>query len=219
MTYLRSALLILILSFLSGCSQRFQDVNATISEGLFGFDDISLKKEQVAELPYASIYARVNQGPQIFMVLGFVDTNPVTGNQQLKWLSSDSAVITTENGRVVKTTALPSHNLLGLSSSTNLAAPNNETTSWQNSYDWQPGYHYGKQAKVESSPVGMGVTTSLLWEKQTSHIREIITFPDSDQQMQNDFWVDNQGSVVKSAQWLVPNELLIEIEVLKPYAE
>jgi hypothetical protein len=128
-------------------------------------------------------------------------------------------MITTENGRVVKTTALPSHNLLGLSSSTNLAAPNSETTSWQNRYDWQPGYHYGKQAQVESSPVGMGVTISLLWEKQTSHIREVITFPNLGQQMQNDFWVDSQGSVVKSAQWLVPNELLIEIEVLKPFAE
>lgn len=219
MINLRNAVLILIISLLSGCSQRFQDVNATIGEALFGFEDVSLNKEQVAELPYASIYARINQGPQIFMVLAFVDTNPITGNRQLKWLSSDSAMITTENGRIVKTTLLPDANLEGLSSSNHLERPTFETTSWQSEYDWQPGYHYSKQAVVQSGPVGFETIQSTLWKKETRHIREVITFTGDQQTMTSNYWIDAQGQVVKSQQWLVPELLQIDIEILKPYAE
>lgn len=218
MTYLHNALLVAILSLLAGCSQKFQDVNATMHEAFFGFDDINMTQVQVAELDYASIYARINHGPKIFMVLALVDTNSITGNSQLKWMSSDGAIITTENGRVVKTTALPGVNLVGLSSSTHLATPNKEVTSWNSEYDWQPGYHYSKNAQVESFPVGIKTLSSLLWIRPTYQVREIITFSDTQQQMQSDYWVDKQGKVVKSKQWLVPDELFIEIEALKPYA-
>ncbi len=95
MTHLRSALLILFVFLLSGCSQRFQDVNSTLDEALFGFDDFTHAQEHVADLPYASMYVRINQGPQLFMVLAYAETNPVTGNTQLKWFSSDNAMITT----------------------------------------------------------------------------------------------------------------------------
>ena len=218
MTHFFRALLILVLGTLSGCSQKFQDVNATMQEAFLGFDDINMTQAQVAELDYASIYARINHGPQIFMVLALVDINPITGNEQLKWMSSDGAMITTENGRVVKTIALPGANLVGLSSNTQLALPDRQVTSWQSVYDWQPGYHYSKQAQVESFPVGLKTLSSLLWIKPTIQVREIITFADTQQQMQNDYWIDKQGQVVKSEQSLVPNELFIEIEVLKPYA-
>jgi len=68
-------------------------------------------------------------------------------------------------------------------------------------------------------PKGTEKITSLLWQKQTTQVHEVITFDQIGQQMQNDYWVDTQGNVVKSAQWLIPDELFIEIEVLKPYVE
>lgn len=219
MLFYRGVFLIIILSLIAGCSQRFQNVNATISEALFGFDDIALSKEEVSELPYASMYVRINQGPQLFMVLAYAETNPVTGNSQLKWFSSDKAMITTENGRIVKTNRLPGANLVGLSSSTQLALPTSETIAWQAEYDWQPGYHFAQRAQVESYPVGTGVTKSLLWEKQTRHIKEVVTFNHSQQVMENNYWIDERGSVVKSHQQLIPHLLEVEFEVLKPYVE
>lgn len=36
--------------------------------------------------------------------------------------------------------------------------------------------------------------------------------------MSNQFWVDEQNTIVKSAQWVVPNKLHIELEILKPLA-
>lgn len=220
MAHLRSALLIIFISLLAGCSQRTQDLNATIHEALFGFNDVNMTAEQVAELPYASIYARINNGHQIFMVLAFADTNPLTGNTQLKWVSADSAMITTENGRIVKTAMFPKANLVNMSSNNRLAAPNQYANSWSSrEYDWQPGYLYSNKARIESMPKGTEKITSLLWQKQTTQVHEVITFDQIGQQMQNDYWVDTQGNVVKSAQWLIPDELFIEIEVLKPYAE
>ncbi|MEF1171094.1 YjbF family lipoprotein [Vibrio sinaloensis] len=219
MTHLRSALLAIFILFLSGCSQRFQDVNSTLDEALFGFDDFTHNREHVAELPYASMYVRINQGPQLFMVLAYAETNPVTDNTQLKWFSNDKAMITTENGRIVKTNRLPGANLVGLSSSTQLAVPTSDTIAWQAEYDWQPGYHFAQRAQVESYPVGTGVTKSLLWKKQTRHIKEVVTFNHSQQVMENNYWIDEQGNVVKSHQQLIPHLLEVEFEVLKPYVE
>ncbi|OLQ87311.1 hypothetical protein BIY21_17290 [Vibrio ponticus] len=217
MTYLRRILLVLLLGSLVGCSQKFQDVNATLNEAIFGFNDVNMTAAQVAELEYASIYARINHGAKIFMVLALVDTNPVTGNPQLKWSSSDGAIITTENGRIVKTTALPEANLVNIQASNNLAAPNSQVKTWQAQYDWQPGYHFSESAQIESFPVGINTTSSLLWIKPTTQVREIISF-NGHQTMQSDYWVDKNGNVVKSAQSLIPEQLFIEIEVLKPFA-
>ncbi|MFB9213676.1 YjbF family lipoprotein [Vibrio sinaloensis] len=219
MTHLIRSLVILAVCLIAGCSQRFQDVNSTIYEALFGFDDIILSAEKVEQLPYASMYARINDGPQIFMVLAFVDINPVTGNKQLKWLSSDSAMITTENGRIVKTTHLPDANLAGLSASNALTSPTAESTSWQSEYDWQPDYHYGKKALVDSFPAGFETVQSLLWEKETRLVQEVITFTESQRSMTSKYWIDTQGDVVKSQQWLIPQRLKVNIEILKPYAE
>lgn len=48
------------------------------------------------------------------MVLAYVGENPQTGAEQLKWMSSDKAMIVTENGRIVQTLLLPYENLSGL---------------------------------------------------------------------------------------------------------
>ena len=89
--------------FLAGCSQQFQDVNSTFDEAFFGSSDVELSKEYIQNLPYSSIYAEVNDQGKIFMVLAYVGENPQTGAEQLKWMSSDKAMIVTENGRIVQT--------------------------------------------------------------------------------------------------------------------
>jgi hypothetical protein len=75
-------LAVLLVFLLSACSQRFQHVNDTISEAVFGADDVIMTAEHIRKLPYASIYAKIDDGAQIFMVLAFADTNPATGITQ-----------------------------------------------------------------------------------------------------------------------------------------
>ncbi len=199
-----------------GCTQRFQDTSATLREAFLGFDNVELTKKQVEDLPYASIYARINEGHRIFMVLAYAERNPINGALQLKWMSADKALIVTENGRVVKTLFLPENNLASLSSLERLPPPSPNNQVWQAQYDWQPNYHFGYQARVASKTVSEQLLTSLLWEKETVLIEESVNIDGFPSPMSNLFWLDKQGDVVKSAQWVVPNKLHIELEVLKP---
>lgn len=215
---MRSLSLIVVLitsGVLFGCSQRFQDTQDTFQEAFFGRSDIEMSEQKVKDLPYASLYARVNQGPQIFMVLAFVDYIPSTQSYRLKWLSADGAMLATENGRIVKTLSLPGSNL------SNLHAPNKPTLhaqQWQATFDWQPDYRFSQEAQVTTHLVGNEKVSSLLWEKNTDHIRETYKFETTKDIMTSDYWLDDLGNVVKSAQWLIPEELYVELEILKPYA-
>ena len=47
-------------------------------------------------LPYASLYARLNEGPRIFVVLGYSEQG------QQKWVTQDQAMLVTQHGRLVK---------------------------------------------------------------------------------------------------------------------
>ena len=210
-------LIILLFAATAGCSQYIKDTGATIKEAYSGLPDTHMTKDEVEALPYASIYARVNDGPRVFMVLAFAETNTDTGNTRLKWLSSDGAMIVTENGRVVKTLHLPNYNLLNVTTSKSYYQPKTEPDSWKISYDWQPGYHLQQEASVQSSVVGKEFLTSLIWQKNTKKVTEIITPDKNSQSYQNTFWVDEQGKVVKSIQWAIPEHLMIELEILKPY--
>lgn len=203
---------------LSGCTQRFQDTNATIKEAFFGIDSVEMSTEQVANLPYASAYARINDEHRIFLVLAYAEQNPTTGETQLKWMSSDKAMIVTENGRIIKTLSLPSANLVSLSATQTLPTPSAANAPWQAQYDWQPNYSFGHQANVQSRFVKNEWLTSLLWSKKTQLIEETVTFEALGRTMSNQFWVDEQNTIVKSAQWVVPNKLHIELEILKPLA-
>lgn len=200
---------------LSGCTQRFQDTTDTIKEALFGFENIEMSREHVTRLPYASAYARINHGHRIFLVLAYAERNPATGITQNKWMSSDKAMIVTENGRVVKTLSLPETNLVSLFSSESIPNPSSHTPPWKAQYDWQPDYNFGHQAHIESHLVKDEWVESLLWSKQTQLIEETVKLDGHANSVTNHYWIDEQGKVVKSAQWAVPEQLHIELEILK----
>lgn len=203
---------------LSGCTQRFQDTNATVKEAFFGFESVNMSPKHVANLPYASAYARINGEHRIFLVLAYAEQNPATGETQLKWMSSDKAMIVTEKGRIIKTLSLPSANLVSISATQTLPTPAANNTPWQAQYDWQPSYSFGHQANVQSHFIKNEWLTSLLWSKQTQLLEETVTFEALNTTMSNQFWVDEQNTILKSAQWVVPNKLHIELEILKPLA-
>ncbi|MBF4264226.1 YjbF family lipoprotein, partial [Vibrio anguillarum] len=53
--------------------------------------------------------------------------------------------------------------------------------------------------------------------ENTSVWQENVQFDKSGKSMSNTFWVDRNGNVVKSSQWLIPDALKIDMEILKPY--
>ncbi|OED64560.1 regulator [Vibrio splendidus ZS-139] len=220
--------------FLAGCSQQFQDVNSTFDEAFFGSSDVELSKEYIQNLPYSSIYAEVNDQGKIFMVLAYVGENPQTGAEQLKWMSSDKAMIVTENGRIVQTLLLPYENLSGLafqqlntfssgnsssasSSSAFDVSANPGAQKWQAVYDWQPNYRFGYKANITRTYAGNETVETPLASIDTKKFQEKIQFPMLEQDITNEYWVDSKGKVVKTIQYLGPDMTRLELTVLKHY--
>lgn len=204
-TFLAGALLAL-----SGCSQRFQDVNSTLSEAFLGADDVVMTAEQIRELPYASAYLRINDGAQIFVVLAFAEPNPETGNTQYKWMSSDRAMFIFEDGRLVKTIGLYGNNLRGVTHT-----PMTKS-SWSVAYDWTPDYRYGYQGTLvriegKNEQVNTAVATY-----QTQSYTEQVRFDAIDATMTNYYWRDTASDrVVKSIEYVGPDMAKIEFTLLK----
>lgn len=201
---------------LSGCSQQATSINSTVKEAFFGFDDINMSAEQVQAIPYASQFVRVNDGQKIFMVLAFAETNPKTGNIQLKWLSSDYAMVVTENGVITKTLKLPSGNLLRSQISPHDWQAGGE---WQSLYDWPQASLFSVQAKSKLTQLETAQTQSMLWNVPLSHWQEKINFPQINKSVTNEYWLDRNGQVLKSIQYLGPEMTKIEMEAAKPFME
>ncbi len=211
-----SALLSLGLMTASGCSTKFSSINDSIKFAAFGVDNVTLTKQQIEQIPYLSSYVTINDKAQIFMVLAFIDIHPTSGKKQYKWLSSDSAMIVTENGRIIKTINMPTANLYSVLPLKNFPSLTNDN-QWQAQYDWQPEYQFGQRATISTRQVATEYIESVLWQENTSVWQENVQFDKSGKSMSNTFWVDRNGNVVKSSQWLIPDTLKIDMEILKPY--
>lgn len=236
-TQLNRLLLCLILTLAtSGCSQKFNDVSDTMSLAFFGNDDTTLGNDDIANLPYASIYAQVGNGPQAFMVLAiaqpithtYLSTSTSASYQkdqtQLKWLSADRAMLVTENGRVVKTVNLPTANLTSSYSDQPdplmLGLHRDSTPKyWQRHIDWQPGYHSGYTLDSLFNFEGKEVININESPVETLHFSEKVTVKSLDESFINHFWLNpKNGKVLKSRQRLAPGQPYIEITLLKPYS-
>ncbi len=216
----KTLVLISLIALTNGCSQRSLNLASSVNEGVLGFQDIKKTKQEILEIPYASMYARINNGHQVFLVLALVDINPQTGLQQLKWLSADRAMIVTENGRITKTLNLPHHNLSGINNPISLSA---NTSNYLNNqtmiYDWQPDYNFGQVAVVRHENIRKEHVASAIWTRSTTLIEETLEFPSLSKSFSNLFWIDENDHVIKSKQWAVPEHLYIELEILKPYSD
>ncbi len=209
--------ILLIISLIAGCSPKASVTGETIKQALLGSQDVDIAPQYIAELPYASSYVTINKSSRIFMVLAFADKNPITGDMQLKWMSADNAMIVTENGRIIKTLNLPKNNISYINPRFKLFNFRTKKTKWLAEYDWQPHYDFAHPARITSYQTGQQMMHSVLWQKLLNVWHEDIEFIQSSKHMNNVFWTDNQGKVWKSKQWLIPEKLFIEQEILKPY--
>ncbi|MGF1793916.1 YjbF family lipoprotein [Photobacterium profundum] len=224
-------LTILLSAGITGCSQKFNDVNDTLSVALFGDDDTELASDDVQRLPYASLYAQVDDGPQAFMVLALAEPalsleTSLTPNisTQLKWVSSDKGMLVTEGGRLVKSMNLPQGNLIDTYSSQpdplTLGLQRASTPMhWQRTIDWQPGYHFGYQLTSRFARQDNAVIMINERPVKTWHFIESVTIEALDTHYQNQFWIDGKtGKVLKSQQTLAPGLPVIDMTLLKPYS-
>lgn len=213
---MRYVFMIVVCLLMTACSQSQKGIGETFKVGLFGTPDVELTAEQVHDIPYASIYARINDGSQIFLVLAYAE------NGNLKWLTRDKAMLVTRNGRLVKTLGLPD-NLLEV---TNLASDpliqaNRivDGTQWTRIQSWTEGQQL-RSATLSSrfSLAGMETVTVLNAPHAYRVINEDVTVTEMNIHYQNRFWIEPAtGAVRKTQQFIGPGTFPIETITLNPY--
>lgn len=215
--WMRLLVVLPVLSLTFGCTQKFNDVSATVQEAYGNYIDVELTSEEIESIPYASAYLKIGSQKQVFVVLAFAESNPLTGQTQLKWVSADKAMVVTENGHIVKTIGLQTTNLAGVYG--DVPAYSNSSAQYVLSYDWSEQYRYGFQAQVERSLQGKETITTPVSSTETNVYTELVTFPSLEESVENIYWVDSDGQVVKTRQHLGPNMVPVELTILKGYSK
>ncbi|WP_045482914.1 YjbF family lipoprotein [Vibrio owensii] len=215
--WMRLLVFLPVLSLTFGCTQKFNDVSATVQEAYGNYIDVELTPEEIEAVPYASAYLKIGSQKQVFVVLAFAEQNPLTGNTQLKWVSADKAMVVTENGHIVKTIGLQTTNLAGIYG--NVPAYSAPSVQYSLSYDWADKYRYGFPAKVQRTRQGKETVITPISSTVTDVYTEVVTFTSLEKSVENQYWVNGKGEVVKTRQHLGPNMVPVELTILKGYSK
>lgn len=207
--------LLFLCLLLQACTQTQQGLVDTAKLAVMGPDDVTVTDQQIASLPYASMYLRINHGQRIFLVLGYDE------NGQQKWITQDRAMLVTQQGRLVKTLGL-SDNLLEVSNLTQdpLAHP----LQLHDNADWTRIMSWTEKGQLRASSVTSRFrraddeVLTLAGKRVACHVwHEENTLAVNGTQWQNTFWIDAvSGEVRQSAQQVGADTLPVEITILKP---
>jgi len=209
---------------LSGCTHVTEDVYATFQHHFSSAPDAELSAEEIAELPYTAIYARDGKEPQAVLILGFVDTAGEVA--RFNFISRSRQTLVMEHGRIVRTDRLG----VTLADVTNrsedplrciVTEPQVCPDSWTREADIvEPDRALSNKHSTEtiySSFVNNGrVELALPAETVTAwHVTESGRFEHSGKRFTNEFWLEEDGHVVKSIQHITPNHPRIELTQIK----
>lgn len=210
---------------LAGCSAVSYDVQQTWEYALKKNQDVELSAEQIAEFPYTAMYGRVEGGPQILVVLGFVDKTGAA--QRLSWITGSRESVTTEHARVISTSGLDvdlaavsdveQDPLRCILDNKDVAEPCN--SQWVRQIDMvgkADTSRTGTETIISSFTVLGNDTLELpSGTKQVLHVEEKGRFVFARQAFTNEFWLEADGHVVKSKQQLMPYTKTIELTEVK----
>ncbi len=215
--------------FLGGCSALTADIKKIWDVSRQKPQDVVLTAEQIAELPYTAIYARIDGGTQVLIVLGFV--NQTSAVERLTWVTGGRETLVTEHNRIISTAGL-AVDLAGVSNLTAdplrcvLATNTNCPTEWTRQIDIQPTYshpNYKKSSEPRSTDTVVSRFTVIGPETvalptgvtQLTRVQEQGQFMFTGQAFTNEFWLAADGHVVKSRQQLTANTKPIELTQVK----
>ncbi|MFP2515635.1 YjbF family lipoprotein [Buttiauxella agrestis] len=209
--------LVILLSclLLQACSDTTKGLGSSLWHSMVGDDGIQLTHDEIQNMRYASQYMRINNGPQIFVVLAFDE------NGQQKWVTQDRSMIVTEHSRIVKTTGL-GDNLQQVTNLANdpLTNPNQiiDGASWTRQMAWTE--HQQVRMATARSTFTWDGTDTLKVAMSTTPVRVLDEEITADgKTWHNRFWVDSDGHIRQSKQYLGPDYWPVNTILLKAAKE
>ena len=174
--------------------------------------------DSIRGLPYAMQIAKIGNSNEVLLVLA------ESSNDYLTWSSSAKELITTYNGKIIKTTGLLNDVIISnppnikdiyfnLKNNSNLSQSHRSFVSFSlpkaNSLEMHYSYSLQQADIIRSRLMDKEINVVLLVE---TYKIPLIRFKG-----QNRYLIDAEGNVVKSNQKLVPNTRSFELETLKKY--
>ncbi|WP_025246625.1 YjbF family lipoprotein [Candidatus Sodalis pierantonius] len=213
---MRYFFLLVVCFLLAACCQSQKGIGDTFALAIFGTPDVEITPAQVRAIPYASMYAKVNDGSQIFVVLAYAEQ----GN--LKWATRDQAMLVTRNGRLIKTLGLPDNLLEVTNLDTDpLIHPNRilNGTEWTSTRSWTEKGQLRAATFVSRFSLADNETLTILnVPRATRVLEEDVTIVELKTHYRNRYWVDaRSGAVIKTEQSIGPDYFPIETTTLTPY--
>jgi hypothetical protein len=198
--------------FMSGCSlfPGFSSAGDTFRYALQGFPDADVTPQQALQLPYASMFARIGEGPKSLVILA--EWSPPLA----MWIGADKSQFYMRHGIVERSAGL----------TYDLTTSSQQTPPWAGGsleslyvVDFKYRGLFGLRAestwqKGEASlqQLDSGVRLLTPWEQQ-------VRIPLIDWEIENTYWVDEAtGFVWASQQTISPDMPALRYEILKPPA-
>lgn len=196
---------------LQACSPSTKGLGQSFWHSMFGESGVQLTDDEVQTMPYASQYMQLNGGPQIFVVLAFSE------NGQQKWLTQDRAMLVTQHGRLVKT-QMTGDNLLTLNNLDNdpLAHPLQilDGATWTRTMGWTE--HQQVRYATATSTFRWDGSDTLTMAGANTPVRVLEeSVSTNEARWRNRFWVDSDGQIRRSEQYLGAGTFLVNTTLIK----
>lgn len=183
---------------LQACSSHIKGLGTSLWQSVTGAGGVQLTDDDIQNMPYASQYMTLNNGPQLFVVLAFSE------HGQQKWVTQDRATLVTQHSRLVKTLSL-SDNLQSVSNleSDPLAKANQiiDGASWTRIMGWTE--HGQTRYATARSTFRWDGDDTLKVGNDSTPVRvleeEVVTDAAS---WRNRYWVDSDGQIRQTKQYL-----------------
>ncbi len=203
--------LIMICLLLQACSSTTKGLGDSLWNSVFGTPGVHLTDDDIQNMPYASQYVQLNEGPQLFVVLAFAE------NGQQKWVTQDQATLVTQHGRLVKT-LLGGDNLLEVNNlaADPLAKPDQiiDGAQWTRTMGWTE-YRQVRYATARSVFHWNG-TDSVTLGGETTPVRVLDEEVETDQtRWHNRYWIDSEGQIRQSIQYLGGDYFPVKTTLIK----
>ena len=203
--------IITVCLLLQACSANLTGMGKSLWNNVTGRDGVTLTDDEIHNMPYASQYMTLNNGPQLFVVLAFSEDG------QQKWVTQDQAVLITQHGRLVKTTGL-GDNLFQVSNldADPLKAPGQirDGAGWTRVLGWtehqQVRYATARSQfhwqGSDSLKTGSDITAVRVLEETVTTDRASWT---------NRYWIDSDGQIRRSEQSLGADYYPVTTQLIK----
>ncbi|WP_417437307.1 YjbF family lipoprotein [Idiomarina abyssalis] len=201
----RLLLIPIFLLILNACTAVTSEVRATIEYAFKDAEDAELAQDKIDSFPYTSLYAQWSEKPRSLIVLGYV-------NKPDNWhfITADKETLVLRNGRIIRTQSL-NNNLLSVSNLSDdpleciVTSPTECETRWQRQYDIEFGNKVVSRKVASEFSVHEKQTLDLpIGPVAATKVMEQGRFELSGDRFVNEFWLEDDGHVVKSKQTLFP---------------